>query len=86
VLFGRRIPGRLRVGHLDGRSLGDQCQSTVSYTTYLPPGTHWIAAELSNADGTSLRPSVWSEPVVLHVPGVPAFATPADPGRGKEKP
>jgi hypothetical protein len=71
--------------YLNGHSLGDEYGDTrVSYTTYLPPGTHWIAAELSNADGTSLRPSVWSEPVLLHVPG----RTPLDipPELGKEKP
>ena len=57
--------------YLDGYSLGDtQGRSTVSYTTYLPPGTHWLAAELSNADGTSPRPPVWSEPVTVDVPRV----------------
>ena len=66
---------RARTGHwrlyLDGRDLGDNLGSdTVTYTPYLTPGTHWIAAELSNADSTSLRPGVWSEPVVLHVPKV----------------
>lgn len=54
-------------GHPLGDTLGDR---RVSYTTYLPPGTHWAAAELSNADSTSLDPPVWSEPVVLYVPRV----------------
>jgi hypothetical protein len=66
---------RARAGHwrlyLDGHSLADNLGGdTVTYTPYLAPGTHWIAAELSNADSTSLHPSVWSEPVVLHVPEV----------------
>jgi hypothetical protein len=57
--------------YLDGFSLGDNLgSSTVSYTSHLTPGTHWIAAELSNADSTSLRPAVWSEPAILHVPRV----------------
>jgi hypothetical protein len=57
--------------YLDGFSLGDNLgSSTVSYTTRLTPGTHWIAAELSNADSTSLRPAIWSEPAILHVPRV----------------
>jgi hypothetical protein len=65
--------GRTDAGHwrlyLDGHDLGDNLGSaTDTYTPYLMPGTHWIAAELSNADSTSLRPPVWSEPVVLHVP------------------
>ncbi len=38
--------------------------SHVTYTPYLSPGTHWIAAELSNADDTSLEPPLWSEPVI----------------------
>jgi hypothetical protein len=64
-----------RAGHwrlyLDGSSLGDNLgDAQVTYTRYLSPGTHWIAAELSNADSTSLHPPVWSEPVVLHVPRV----------------
>jgi hypothetical protein len=64
-----------RAGHwrlyLDGNSLGDNYgSSTVTYTTYLTPGVHWLAAELSGADSSSLRPAVWSEPVVLHVPRV----------------
>jgi hypothetical protein len=66
---------RPRAGHwrlyLDGFSLGDDFgDAQVTYTPYLTPGTHWIAAELSNADATSLHPAVWSEPVVLHVPRV----------------
>ena len=57
--------------YLDGRSLGDNLGNAKrSYTPYLSPGTHWIAAELSNADYTSLYPPIWSEPVVLHVPAV----------------
>jgi hypothetical protein len=55
--------------YVDGHPLGDTYgPERVSYTPYLPPGTHWIAAELSNADSTSLRTPVWSEPVVLNVP------------------
>jgi hypothetical protein len=64
-----------RAGHwrlyLDGQELGDNVGDvTVTYTPYVAPGTHWIAAELSKADSTSLSPPVWSEPVVLHVPRV----------------
>jgi hypothetical protein len=56
--------------YLDGRTLGDNLGGKhVSYA-YVPPGTHWLAAELSNADSTSLDPAVWSEPVILHVPRV----------------
>jgi hypothetical protein len=66
---------RLDAGHwrlyLDGGSLGDNFGSGhVTYTPYLSPGTHWIAAELSNADDSSLDPPLWSEPVILHVPRV----------------
>jgi hypothetical protein len=58
--------------YLDGYSLGDTYgDEQVAYTPYLTPGAHWIAAELSNADGTSLRTPVWSEPVLLHVPRAP---------------
>ena len=53
--------------YLDGLPLGDN-HDNVSYTTYLSPGAHWIAAELSNLDHTSLRPTIWSEPVILNVP------------------
>jgi hypothetical protein len=57
--------------YVDGFSLGDNFGGAqVTYTCYLSPGVHWIAAELSNADGSSLSPPVWSEPVVLHVPRV----------------
>jgi hypothetical protein len=57
--------------YLDGFSLGDNFgDEYVTYTPYLRPGTHWMAAELSNADSTSLDPAVWSEPVVVHVPRV----------------
>jgi hypothetical protein len=64
-----------RAGHwrlyLDGASLGDNFGiGRITYTPYLSPGTHWIAAELSNADATGLDPPVWSEPVILHVPRV----------------
>lgn len=63
---------RVGAGHwrlyLDGQALADNLGADhVSYV-YLPPGTHWLAAELSNADSTSLDPPVWSEPVVLYVP------------------
>jgi hypothetical protein len=66
---------RVGAGHwrlaVDGHNLSDNLGSaTITYTRYLAPGTHWIAAELSNADSSSLRPAVWSEPVVLHVPRV----------------
>jgi hypothetical protein len=52
----------------DGWPLGDNVGA--GHTTYviLPPGTHWLAAELSNADSTSLHPAVWSEPIIAHVP------------------
>jgi hypothetical protein len=57
--------------YLDGYSLGDNFgSSAVSYIGYLTPGTHWLAAELSNADSSSLQPAAWSEPIVLHVPRV----------------
>jgi hypothetical protein len=57
--------------YLDGFSLGDNFgDEQITYTPYLSPGTHWIAAELSNADSTSLDSAVWSEPVILHVPRV----------------
>jgi len=57
--------------YLDGFSLGDNLGAEKrSYTPYLSPGTHWIAAELSSADSTSFDPPIWSEPVVLHVPAV----------------
>jgi len=65
----RRRAGHWRLyldGHPLGENLGDE---HVSYV-YVPPGTHWLAAELSKADSTSLDPAVWSEPVVLHVPRV----------------
>ena len=56
--------------YLDGQPLGDNLgDGHVSYV-YLPPGTHWLAAELSNADSSSLDPAVWSEPVILRVPRV----------------
>jgi len=66
----RRDAGHWRL-YLDGRSLGDNFGGTpVTYTPYLPPGGHWLAAELRNADGTALATPVWSEPVILHVPRV----------------
>jgi hypothetical protein len=66
----RRRSGHWRL-YLDGRSLGDSYgASRVVYTPYLTPGAHWIAAELSNADSSSLDPAVWSEPVILHVPRI----------------
>jgi hypothetical protein len=56
--------------YLDGHQLADNLgPSPVSYV-YLTPGIHWLAAELSNADSTSLRPQEWSEPVITHVPPV----------------
>jgi hypothetical protein len=56
--------------YLDGRSLGDNFgPSHISYLI-IRPGTHWLAAELSNADSTSVRPAIWSEPIILHVPRV----------------
>lgn len=56
--------------YLDGHPLGDNLGNDHVTYAYVPPGTHWIAAELSNADSTSLRPAVWSEPVILHVPRI----------------
>jgi hypothetical protein len=56
--------------YLDGHALADNLGSELVSYVYLAPGLHWIAAELSNADSTSLQPSVWSEPVLLHVPKV----------------
>jgi hypothetical protein len=65
----RRNSGHWRI-YLDGHSLGDNYGAArVSYAM-LSPGAHWLAAELSNADSTSLRPAIWSEPVMLHVPRV----------------
>jgi hypothetical protein len=66
---------RARAGHwrlyLDGRSLGDNYgTSRLAYTPYLHAGEHWLAAELSNADSSSLDPAIWSEPVLLHVPRI----------------
>jgi hypothetical protein len=65
----RRGAGHWRL-YLDGQRLGDNLGSSSRTYAYVSPGTHWLAAELSNADSTSLRPAVWSEPVVLHVPRV----------------
>jgi hypothetical protein len=57
--------------YLDGFALGDNLGNQKrSYTPYLSRGTHWIAAELSNADSTSLETPIWSEPVALHIPAV----------------
>jgi hypothetical protein len=65
---------RRRAGHwrlyLDGHPLADNLGTEQHTYTYLPVGEHWLAAELSNADSTSLHPAVWSEPVILHVPRV----------------
>jgi hypothetical protein len=65
----RRGAGHWRL-YLDGHPLGDNLGSSRRTYAYVSPGTHWMAAELSNADSTSLRPAVWSEPVILHVPRV----------------
>jgi hypothetical protein len=65
----RRGAGHWRL-YLDGHALGDTLGGSPRTYVYVSPGTHWIAAELSNADSTSLRPAIWSEPVVLHVPRV----------------
>lgn len=65
----RRGAGHWRL-YLDGHTLGDNLGSSRRTYVYVSPGTHWIAAELSNADSTSLRPAIWSEPVILHVPRV----------------
>jgi hypothetical protein len=84
--------------YLDGQPLGDNLgDEHVSYA-YVPPGMHWLAAELSNADSTSLDPAVWAEPVILHVPrvirrwqtgwrGTPETGTPtfAPPHKRKER-
>ena len=57
--------------YLDGRPLGETLGAEqITYTPYMSPGTHWLAAELTNADSSSLDPAVWSEPVILHVPRV----------------
>lgn len=56
--------------YLDGHQLADNLGSARISYVYLPPGIHWLAAELSNADSTSLQPPVWSEPVIAHVPPV----------------
>jgi hypothetical protein len=63
----RRAAGYWRL-YLDGFSLGDVFGTTPVAPVYLTPGTHWLAAELRNLDHTGLKPSVWSEPVVLYVP------------------
>jgi hypothetical protein len=90
---------RLGAGHwrlyLDGWPLGDNFGAAHTTYAYLPPGTHWLAAELSNADSTSLHPAVWSEPVILHVPrhircwqtgwrGIPETGTPTFTCRNRE--
>jgi hypothetical protein len=54
--------------YLDGSPLGDNLGAGQTTYAYLPPGTHWLAAELSNADSSSLHTAVWSEPVIVHVP------------------
>ena len=56
--------------YLDGQPQGDNLGDEHLSYVYLSPGTHWLAAELSNADSTSLDPAVWSEPIILHVPRV----------------
>jgi hypothetical protein len=53
--------------YVDGRAFGDSYDD-VAVTPYLPPGTHWLAAELRGPGHERLRPPVWSEPVVLHMP------------------
>jgi hypothetical protein len=55
--------------YIDGYPLADSFAG-VAYTPYLPAGDHWFVAELRRPDHTSLRPQVWSEPVLLHVPHV----------------
>lgn len=63
----RRGAGHWRL-YLDGVALGDNLGDTDVTYAYVRPGIHWMAAELSNANSTSLRPPVWSEPIILHVP------------------
>jgi hypothetical protein len=65
----RRGEGHWRL-YLDGRPLGNSSGDALVSYVYLSPGQHWIAAELSQADSTSLDPPVWSEPLILHVPRV----------------
>jgi hypothetical protein len=59
-------------GHYLPDSLGN---ATITYTPYLTPGTHWIAAELSNSDPTSLRPRVRRDAEAAGVRGVPTLRT-----------
>jgi hypothetical protein len=66
----RRGAGHWRL-YLDGQALGDNLGAGRRTYVYMSPGAHWLAAELSNADSTSLRPAVWSEPVTVHVPRYP---------------
>ncbi len=54
--------------YLDGHPLADNLGDEHTTYTYIAPGPHWLAAELSNADSTSLHPAVWSEPILLQVP------------------
>ncbi len=69
TLDNRRDAGHWRL-NLDGHTLDDNLGSSRRTYVYVSPGTHWMAAELSNADSTSLRRAIWSEPVILHVPRV----------------
>jgi hypothetical protein len=55
--------------YVDGHPLSDSFVD-VAFTSYLPPGDHWLIAELRRPDHTSLQPPVWSEPVLLHIPRV----------------
>jgi hypothetical protein len=55
--------------YIDGHPLADSF-ADVADTPYLLPGDHWLVAELRRPDHTSLRPQVWSQPVLLHIPRV----------------
>jgi hypothetical protein len=54
--------------YLDGRRLADNLGGQTTTYVRIDPGTHWLTADLSNADSTSLTNPLFAEPVILHVP------------------
>jgi hypothetical protein len=70
--------------YLDGQPLADNLGHEQTTYTSLPPGTHWLAAELSNADSTSLDPASGRNPSsstspAASVAGKPAGTAPPRP-------